>query len=134
MKAILLARVSSKEQEEGQSIPAQERRLREYAVRKGLTVDQVFKITESSTKDTRKEFEKILGQIRKSKETIALVADTIDRVQRSFKESVILDELRKEGKVEIHFMREGLVLNIKSNSAQILCWDMGVMFVQSYVL
>ena len=59
MKAILLARVSSKEQEEGQSIPAQERRLREYAERKELAVDQVFKITESSTKDTRKEFEKI---------------------------------------------------------------------------
>src|SRR5271169_5753859 len=108
MKAILLARVSSKEQEEGQSIPAQERRLREYAERKGLIVDQVFKITESSTKDTRKEFEKILVQIRKSKEIIALVADTIDRVQRSFKESVVLEELRKEGKVEIHFMREGL--------------------------
>ena len=103
MKAILLARVSSKEQEEGQSIPAQERRLQEYAERKGLDVDQVFKITESSTKDTLKEFEKVLGQIRKSKETIALVADTIDRVQRSFKESVILDELRKEGKVEIIF-------------------------------
>lgn len=58
--------------------------------------------------------------IRKSKETIALVADTIDRVQRSFKESVVLEELRKEGKVEIHFMREGLVLNVKSNSSQIL--------------
>ncbi len=59
MKALLLARVSSKEQEEGQSIPAQERRLREYAERKGLIVEEVFKITESSTKNTRKEFEKI---------------------------------------------------------------------------
>jgi site-specific DNA recombinase len=134
MKAILLARVSSKEQEEGQSIPAQERRLREYAERKGLTVDRIYKITESSTKNTRKEFEKILMDIRKSKETIALVADTIDRVQRSFKESVVLEELRKQGKVEIHFMREGLVLNLKSNSADILRWDMGVMFARSYVL
>jgi len=119
MKALLLARVSSKEQEEGQSIPAQERRLREYADRKGFIVEQVFKITESSTKDTRKEFEKILEVIRKSKETKALVADTIDRVQRSFKESVVLEELRKEGKVEIHFMREGLILNRKSNSSDI---------------
>jgi len=134
MKALLLARVSSKEQEEGQSIPAQERRLREYADRRGLIVSQVFKITESSTKDTRKEFEKILEIIRKSKETLALVADTIDRVQRSFKESVVLEELRKEGKVEIHFMREGLVLNLKSNSSDILRWDMGVMFARSYVL
>jgi site-specific DNA recombinase len=91
-------------------------------------------LTESSTKDTRKEFEKILVQIRKSKEILALVADTIDRVQRSFKESVVLEELRKDGKVEIHFMREGLVLNLKSNSADILRWDMGVMFARSYVL
>ncbi len=58
MKAILLARVSSKEQEEGQSIPAQERRLREYTERKGLIIEEVVKITESSTRETRKEFEK----------------------------------------------------------------------------
>lgn len=134
MKALLLARVSSKEQEEGQSIPAQERRLREYAERKGLIVEEVFKITESSTKNTRKEFEKILERIRKSREIVALVADTIDRVQRSFKESVVLDNLRKDGKVEIHFMREGLILNLRSNSSDILRWDMGVMFARSYVL
>ncbi len=58
MKAILLARVSSREQQEGMSIPAQERRLREYAERKNLVVSEVFAITESSTKDTRKEFQK----------------------------------------------------------------------------
>ncbi len=121
-------------QEEGQSIPAQERRLREYAGRKGLIIEEVFKITESSTKDSRKEFEKIIEKIRKSKEIFALVADTIDRVQRSFKESVILEDLRKEGKVEIHFLREGLILNLKSNSSEILRWDMGVMFARSYVL
>jgi len=50
MKEILLALVSSKEQEEGQSIPAQERRLKEYAERKGLEADKVFTVTESSTK------------------------------------------------------------------------------------
>lgn len=134
MKAILLARVSSREQEEGQSIPAQENRLREYAERKGLVIEEVLKITESSTKDTRKQFEKVLERIRKSRETIALVTDTIDRVQRSFKESVVLEDLRKEGKVEIHFIREGLILNLRSNSSDILRWDMGVMFARSYVL
>lgn len=134
MKAILLARVSSREQQEGMSIPAQERRLREYAERRGVEVYQVFAITESSTKDTRREFQKILELIQKSREPLALVADTIDRVQRSFKESVVLEDFRKEGKVEIHFIREGLVLNLKSNSADILRWDMGVMFARSYVL
>jgi hypothetical protein len=35
-------------------------------MRRDLVVDEVFKITESLTKDTRKEFEKILERIRKS--------------------------------------------------------------------
>ncbi len=63
MKAILLARVSSKEQEDGQSIPAQIRRLTEYAGRLGVTIEHTFQITESSTKETRKEFEKIIKLI-----------------------------------------------------------------------
>lgn len=44
MKTILLARVSSKEQEEGQSIPAQVRRLREYAEKNCMAVIHEFQI------------------------------------------------------------------------------------------
>lgn len=134
MKAILFARVSSRDQEEGQSIPAQERRLREYAMRKGFDVEEVFKITESSTKATRKEFDKIIEKIRKSRQPVALIADTVDRIQRGFKESLILDDLRKEGKLQIHFIREGLILNVNSNSSEIMRWDMGVLFARGYVL
>lgn len=72
--------------------------------------------------------------IQKSKNTIALGADTIDRVQRSFKESTVLDDLRREGKVKIHFMREGLVFNDKSNSSDLLRWNMGVIFARLYIL
>lgn len=42
--------------------------------------------------------------------------------------------MRKAGKVELHFLRENLVLNKNSNSADLLRWDMGVMFARSYVL
>lgn len=135
MKAIILARVSTKEQaEENQSIPAQTGRLTEYVHRKGLELLQVFEIAESSTKDSRKKFEKILEVIKNSKEPLALVVETVDRLQRSFKESVVLDDLRKQGKLEIHFVRENLILSKDANSAQLLQWDMGVMFARSYVL
>jgi site-specific DNA recombinase len=50
MKAIILARVSSKDQEEGQSIPAQVRRLTEYAERRKIEIEKIFQITESSLK------------------------------------------------------------------------------------
>lgn len=133
MKAIILARVSSKEQEDNNSIPAQTRRLNGYAVRLGLQITETYQLVESSTKANRTKFTEIIATIRKSKEPIALVTDTIDRLQRDFKESVILDELRKAGKIELHFMREGLIINQLSNSADILRWDMGVMFAKSYV-
>ncbi|HEY4832996.1 MAG TPA: recombinase family protein, partial [Waddliaceae bacterium] len=134
MKAIILARVSSKEQEDGQSIPAQVRRLTEYADKHQLDVIKVFQITESSTKESRKEFEKIIELISKSRECIALIADTVDRVQRGFKESILIEKLLREGKMELHFLRDRLILDKNSNSTDIMRWDMSVMFAKSYVL
>lgn len=133
MKAIILARVSSKEQEDNNSIPAQTRRLNEYAVRFGLEVIDTYQLVESSTKANRTKFTEIIKRIKQSRQPIVLVTDTIDRLQRDFRESVLLDELRRKGKIELHFMREGLVINQQSNSADILRWDMGVMFAKSYV-
>lgn len=133
MKAIILARVSSKEQEDNNSIPAQTRRLNEYATRQGLDIIETYQLVESSTKANRSKFTEIIKRIKQSRQPIALVTDTIDRLQRDFRESVLLDELRRKGKIELHFMREGLVINQQSNSADILRWDMGVMFAKSYV-
>lgn len=131
MKAIILARESDKNQDSNE---AQLSRILEYAKSKGLEEWKVIKLKESSTKGYRVKFQEIIEIIKKSKETIAVVVDTVDRLQRSFKESVVFDELRKEGKVELHFYRENLVINQKSNSADIMRWDMAVMFAKSYVL
>ncbi len=131
MKAIILARVSDKKQDSNE---AQLSRILSYAKSKNLEKWKVFELEESSTKGVRKKFQEIIDIIRASKEIIALVVDTVDRLQRSFQESVVFDELRREGKVEIHFFRENLIINKKSNSADILRWDMGVMFAKSYVL
>ncbi len=134
MKAVILARVSTREQEQGYSIDAQDSRLREYSERKELKVIKVFRIIESSTRGARKDFMDMIEFIKEQDEPIALVADAVDRVQRSFKESVLLDELRKQGKIEIHFFRENLVLNNNSKSFEIMMWDFAVMGAKSYVL
>ena len=134
MKAVILARVSDPEQEDNYSTPAQVRRLTEYAQSKGLEVIEAYEVTESSTKDVRTKFETIIKHIKEAKEPIALVVDTIDRLQRGFRESIELDDMRKAGQLEIHFLREGLVLSKDSNSSDLLRWDMGVMFARSYVL
>lgn len=135
MKTIIFARVSTAEQKkEGHSIPAQLVRMREYRDSKGLASGIEYEIDESSTKEERKKFEEVIEYIKKSKDKVALLIETIDRLQRSFKESVVLDELRKKDKVEIHFIRENLVISVNSNSSDLIRWDMGVMFARSYVL
>lgn len=135
MKAIILARVSTEDQmQEGYSIPAQLQRAIEYCHRKELIIQSKHQFDESSTKDQRKKFEAVIEEIKKSKEMIALVVETVDRLQRSFKESVMLDELRKAGKLEIHFIRENLVIHKDSNSSEIQRWDLAVFVAKSYVL
>ena len=44
MKAIILSRVSTNDQQEGHSISAQKARLKEYCQRKNLTVIKEFEI------------------------------------------------------------------------------------------
>lgn len=134
MKAVILSRVSSKEQEEGHSLSAQNTRLIEYATRKNLEVIKSFQIVESSTHGKRKEFQEIINFCKKQKETIALIADAVDRIQRSFKESVLLDELVRKDKIELHFNRENMIIGKSSNAMDIMRWDFAVMGAKSYVL
>lgn len=132
-KAVIMARVSSKEQEEGYSIEAQKHRLESYCERRGLTPIEIFAIVESSTSGDRKHFMQMVRFIKKQKETIALVADKVDRVQRSFKEYPLLDELIQKGKIELHFNTENYVIHKDSASQERLMWSMGVIMAQSYI-
>ncbi len=134
MKAVILTRVSTKMQENGWSLTAQSTRLFDYADRKDLEVIKTFEIIESSTHGERKQFMEMIAFCKRQRETIAIIADTVDRVQRSFKESVLLDELMKQNKIELHFYREGMVLNSQSSSVDIMRWDFSVMGAKAYVL
>ncbi|KIA78573.1 hypothetical protein DB43_DT00100, partial [Parachlamydia acanthamoebae] len=40
-----------------------------------------------------------------------LVYDCGDRLKRSFREFHLRDDLRKQAKLELYFLREGLILN-----------------------
>ncbi|MCL2017796.1 MAG: recombinase family protein [Alphaproteobacteria bacterium] len=133
MKAVILARVSSREQENGMSIDAQLENMKNYIQRKELKLIKTFQITESSTKGDRKKFLEMLAFVKSQKDKIAIVADCVDRIQRSFKESVDLDELLKNDKIELHFLRENLRLHKDSTSSEIAMWDLSVFTAKTYV-
>ena len=68
-KAVILVRVSSREQKEGYSIDAQLTRLRKYCEQKELEVIKEFVIVESSTRGEREKFYEMINFIKKQKET-----------------------------------------------------------------
>ena len=125
MKAATIARESDKKQD---SNDAQEMRMTDYTKSKTLTFWKFFPIKdESSTRGKREQMhaaiKEIVAEADRSKERIAIVFDTIDRLMRSFKDVIWVDDLRKSGKVEIHFYRENLVIHQNSNSADIIRWE-----------
>ena len=134
MKAVIFSRVSSKEQQEGHSISAQTDRLREYTVRKGMTVIREFELIESSTVGDRQKFYEMLNFALSQGEKVAIIADAVDRIQRSFKESSNLEDYFKAGKIELHFLREGSVLNENARSIDLVLWYNAILGAKSYVM
>ena len=132
-RSILFCRVSSREQELGQSIDAQLQNLRSYCKRQNFSIVKEYAITESSTRGDRKKFTEMLSFVKQQKTKIIIVADCVDRIQRSFRESIELSDLVHLNKIEIHFVRENLVISSESNTSDNMRWDFGVLAAKSYV-
>ena len=92
--AAIYTRVSSKEQDENTSLPYQKRRCEEYAQRKGYRVVEYFGGTyESAKNDERKEFKRMLGFVKQSKEKISrIIVLSFDRFSRSGANAIYLIE------------------------------------------
>ncbi len=134
MDAVILARVSSKEQEDGLSLDAQSARLTEYATRRGFNIVKQFTLIESSVHGGRRGFHEVIKYLKRTTVPTALVADAVDRVQRTFSEIGMLDDLRKKKGIELHFYRENLVINNTASSQDIMRWEFAVLAAHSYVL
>ena len=134
MDAVILARVSSKEQEEGLSLDARSARLTEYATKRGFNIVKTFVLTESSCRGNRHGFHDCIKYLKRTTAPTCLIADAVDRVQRTFSEIGMLDDLRKNKNIELHFYRENLVINNSASSQDIMRWEFAVLAAHSYVL
>lgn len=129
MKAVLYARVSSKEQEEGYSIPAQLKLLRNYAREKKLKVALEFVEAETAKRAGREAFNKMVKFLKADTETKILLCEKTDRLYRNFKDYVTIDELD----LELHFIKEGEVMSKNSRSHQKLTHGIKVLLAKNYI-
>jgi site-specific DNA recombinase len=134
-EAVILARVSSREQEaEGYSLPAQVRLLTEYCDRKGLKVKKEFQIAESASgKRQREVFDQMMEYINQHK-VKHFVAEKVDRLTRNFKDAVMIDGwLEEDAERNVHLVKDSLIMHKHSRSQEKLNWGVRIIFAKNYI-
>ncbi len=123
------SRVSSKEQdEEGYSVPAQRRAIRDYAAKHGLDVVREFVEAETAKVAGRKAFSEMLRFV-KEENVAGILVEKTDRLYRNFSDFVKVDELG----VDLHFVKEGQVIRQDSHSSEKLMHSIKVCLAKNYI-
>lgn len=129
-KAVIYARVSSREQEKGFSIPAQIKYLKDYANKNGYEVVCTYSEAESAKKAGRREFEKMLAYIRKNPSIQHILVEKTDRIYRNLKDYVTLEDYKN---TFIHLTKENLVISDKLDSHQKFIHGIKVLMAKQYI-
>ena len=130
-KAYLIARVSTDDQIE--ALPAQTRRLIAYAKHQNYDY-KLIEISESAYSGERSQFNEVIDEIKKIKETVILVFDKVDRYNRDLHSSSSrkLDKLCNAGEVELHFPSDNLVIDKNSPATDKFRLGIGLLTAQYY--
>jgi site-specific DNA recombinase len=130
-KAVIYARVSSKEQEkEGYSIPAQLDLLREYALKNGFEVAREFIDIETAKKAGRENFGKMIQFFKDFPDSRIVLVEKTDRLSRNFRDNVTLEELG----VKIHLVKDGRVISKDSSPSEQMIHGINLVLAQHYIL
>ena len=134
MKAVLYARVSSREQErEGYSIPAQRKLLKSYAETAGLTLVQEFIDVESAKNPGRKEFGNMLRLLRENADVRVVLVEKTDRLYRNRTDSLAFEELIENADLELHLVKENRVISKDCRSQDKFMHDIHVALSKHYI-
>ncbi len=126
--AALICRVSSREQEQGYSLEAQESLLREHCLRHGLTVKFAWSFSETASKyEQRKKFREFVQEVKRTK-VCHIVAEKVDRISRSgSRDSVLIDEwIEADTNRHVHLVKQSLDIHKHAPSTAKFVWNMHV--------
>ncbi len=129
-RAVLYARVSSKDQEkEGFSIPAQLRLLRDYAASRGFVIAEEFTDVETAKVSGRTKFNEMLLYLKKHQKTCRTVlVEKTDRLYRNIKDYATVDEFD----VEVHLVKENEIISRSSRSNEQFVHGIKVLMARNY--
>ncbi len=126
-QALLYLRVSSREQEkEGFSLDAQEKLGIDYALRKGLKIAKVYKVSESAWREERTAFNLMIDYAKRHSEIGHIIFDVTDRMTRNDFDKLKIYTLIKEHGKTVHFSRSNKIIDRNSGSEDVFMLDIEV--------
>ncbi|KKW21187.1 MAG: Resolvase-like protein [Parcubacteria group bacterium GW2011_GWF2_50_9] len=126
-KALLYVRVSSKEQEDGYSLDAQEKLGHNYARVNKLEIVKKWRISESAWgKKERRAFDQMIDYAKKHLEIGHIIFDITDRMTRNDFDKMKIYDLAKQHDKKIHFSRSNKIFDKNSNSDEEFMFDIEV--------
>jgi site-specific DNA recombinase len=133
--AVILARVSSKRQEdEGYSLPAQKRLMKQYALDKGLYPIRTFEIAESASKSIQRRIFKEAMKYIEDNKVKHLIVEKVDRHVRNLHDAVEThDWLMADEAKRVHFVKDSLIMHKGSRSQEWLNWGIRVVMAKNYI-
>jgi site-specific DNA recombinase len=135
-KAVIYARVSSKEQEEGgYSLDAQLDLLRTYASENNIQVTHEYIEVESAKQAGRHEFKEMLrfikSEIKSGKKNPCkmILVEKTDRLYRNIPDYATIDDL----KINLNFVKENIIYNENSHSSQKFMHGIKVLMAKNFI-
>lgn len=132
IKAVIYARVSTREQEdEGYSIESQLKLMREYAEKNNIEVVREFVESQSAKTAGRTEFNAMVKFVKSSRDVKTILAEKTDRLYRNFTDYVHLD-LDTTG-IQVVLVKENSVLSKESKSSDKFMHTIRLAVAKNYV-
>lgn len=133
-RAIILARVSSRSQEEeGYSLDAQLKLLRAYCTSNNLIVVKEFRITETASKQQGRVIFHEMVRFLKKEKIEHLAVEKTDRLTRNMRDAVVIDDwLEANENRRLHAVKENLLLHKYARSDVKFTWSIYLAFAKKY--
>lgn len=133
-EAVGIARVSSKDQEDGYSLQSQDKLINTYSDNQNMRLIKVFKIAETASKAKQRRIFREAMKFVADHNVKNLIVEKVDRHARNFYDAVETDEwLQADETRKIHFIKDSLVLHKNSRSQEWLNWGIRVVMAKNYI-
>ena len=128
-KAVIYARVSSEEQGDKYSLPAQLDLLRTYAINNSIEVVKEYVEAETAKQAGRHKFNEMLSFLKKHKDVKIILCEKTDRLYRNFNDYVEVGETD----YDLYFVKEGTIINRNSSSHEKLVHGLKVLLAKNFI-